>query len=136
MIRHLKVEQAVKAILAQPALNGVYRLTHGVVGLVPVLDGRALVEKQDLLNAIGRALEFPDCYGANWDALEECLLDLNWRSGECGLLIKHADAIPEAVMVTLLEIFSLAACYWAEAEQRGFSLFLTGLDRGDIPLAA
>jgi len=135
MNTHVKDEQAVKAILAQPALNGVYRLTRAVVGLVPALDGRALTDQQDLLIALGCALNFPDYYGENWDALEECLRDMSWRNGPTSLLIEHAEAIPEPVLTTLLDIFSQAARYWAEAGQI-FSLFLTGIERSDIALAA
>ena len=135
MTRQSKVERTVSEILAQTALNGVYRLAKPISGLSPVLDGRCLANKQDLLFEIGRALNFPDYYGANWDALEECLLDLSWRDGPICLLINHAEAIPEEVMAMLLEIFSLAAAYWAEAG-RGFTLFLRGLERGDIPFAA
>lgn len=135
MTRQSKVEQAVSEILAQPALNGVYRLAKPISSLAPVLDGRCLANKQDLLLEIGRALDFPDYYGANWDALEECLLDLGWRDGSISLQINHAEAITEEVMATLLEIFSLAAAYWAESG-RGFTLFLIGCERGDIPFAA
>lgn len=134
MTRQSKVGLAVSEILAQPALNGVYRLVKPISSLALVLDGRCLANKQDLLYEIGRTLDFPDYYGANWDALEECLLDLGWRDGPICLLINHAEAIPEELMATLLEIFSLAAAYWAEAG-RGFNLFLCGLDLGDIPLA-
>ncbi|OYY95731.1 MAG: hypothetical protein B7Y41_00055 [Hydrogenophilales bacterium 28-61-23] len=135
MNRDSKVEQAVTEILAQPALNGVYRLTSTFAGSMPVLDGRALTDRRDLLGAIGRALDFPDYYGANWDALDECLRDLSWRDGPISLLIEHAEAIPDAAMATLVEIFLQAAQGWAEQE-RVFSLFVAGLERRDIPLLA
>ncbi len=126
--------KAVTEILAQPALNGVYRLMHPVAGLL-LLDGRAMTDKQDLLLALGRALELPDYYGANWDALEECLRDMSWRGGPNCLLIEHADAIPAAELAMLVDVFLQAGRDWAE-EKKVFSLFLTGLERSDIPLAA
>lgn len=43
------------------------------VGAVTDADDRAGV-----LAGIGRALRFPAYYGANLDALEECLRDLSW----------------------------------------------------------
>ena len=42
------------------------------------LDGTAIEDKQALMNAISDGFEFPDYFGGNWDALEECLRDLAW----------------------------------------------------------
>ncbi len=121
-------------ILTEPALNGVYHLA-APVELVPVLDGRTLADKSSLLVAIGHALDFPDYYGANWDALEECLGDLAWRNGPVWLVIHHADAIPEEQRTPLIDIFFEAACHWARLG-RVFSLFLTGLEQRGLPEAA
>lgn len=38
--------------------------------------------KPALLAALAKALRFPDCFGHNWDALDECLRDLSWLSVE------------------------------------------------------
>jgi len=125
-------------ILHEPALNGVYRLRTPLDSLpdslVPVLDGRTLTDKPSLLAALGHALDFPDYYGENWDALEECLADLSWREGPVCLVIQHADAIPAELRATLLDVFAQAAREWAR-QGRVFSLFLTGLDRRDLPEA-
>ena len=40
------------------------------------VDGAALDARADVLRAIGSALGFPDHYGANLDALNDCLRDL------------------------------------------------------------
>ena len=42
------------------------------------LDGTAIEGKEQLLDAISKRFEFPDYFGGNWDALEECLRDLGW----------------------------------------------------------
>lgn len=117
-------------ILAEPSLNGVYRLL-APAELVPVLDGSTLGGKRDLLAGIGRALDFPDYYGDNWDALEECLSDLSWREGPVWLRIHHADAIPAEHLAILLDIFTEAAGHWARLG-RVCSLFLEGLARGGL----
>jgi len=126
-------------ILTEPALNGIYHLRlspeSAPVNLVPILDGRTLIDKHSLLAAVGRALDFPDYYGQNWDALEECLNDLSWRDSSVSLVIHHADAIPSDLLMILLDIFAGAASNWARLG-RVFSLFLTGLERGDLPEAA
>ncbi len=40
------------------------------------VDGVALESKKEVLRAVGVALSFPDHYGANLDALRDCLRDL------------------------------------------------------------
>jgi RNAse (barnase) inhibitor barstar len=123
----------VARILADPLLNGIYRLERPS-DLLPTLDGRSLDGKDGLLSAIGWALEFPEYYGANWDALEECLSDMTWREGPIALHLQHADALDEALLHTLMEIYADVAADWG-GKGRACSLFLSGLKDPDLPLA-
>ncbi|NND60929.1 MAG: barnase inhibitor [Gammaproteobacteria bacterium] len=42
---------------------------------------------QDLLSGLAVSLEFPDYFGGNWDALDECLTDLEWKPASGYVLI-------------------------------------------------
>jgi RNAse (barnase) inhibitor barstar len=46
--------------------------------------------KRELLEALARAGRFPDYFGRNWDALSDCLRDLQWIS-EKHIVIVHGD---------------------------------------------
>jgi RNAse (barnase) inhibitor barstar len=49
-----------------------------------------IASKQSLLSTLAQQLVFPDYFGWNWDALEECIRDLSWLpAGEVVLI--HAD---------------------------------------------
>jgi len=126
-----KTDLALDEVLQRPDLNGVYRLSQAGLDFKPALDGHDLLDKQAFLAAIGRVFNFPEYYGENWDALEECLSDMSWHTGPIALLIDHADAIPASVMSTFLDIFTSTAEYWTEQEQ-ACSLFLSGLEDADI----
>lgn len=41
------------------------------------LDGSEITSREDLLSQVGDILRFPDYYGQNWDALYDCMTDLN-----------------------------------------------------------
>jgi len=62
--------------------------------LVVRLGGR-LRRKRDLLRALAEGLKFPDYFGWNWDALEECLGDLSWLDAPSGVVLLH-EHIPLA----------------------------------------
>ncbi|MCK9537785.1 barstar family protein [Dokdonella sp.] len=70
--------------------------------------------KQDLLGRIASALDVPEPFGRNWDALADALGDLSWLPGEGVVLVfDHAadlDADAET-FPTLLEILTgIASC--------------------------
>jgi RNAse (barnase) inhibitor barstar len=60
--------------------------TVGTIAELPV----GLDNKKDLLEALARSLNFPDYFGHNWDALEECLRDLHWLP-EGAVAVVHRD---------------------------------------------
>ena len=122
-------------ILADPARNGVYRLASTAAVGLPALDGGVLADKTALLAALGWALEFPDYYGANWDALEECLTDMSWRPGGIALHIAHAGELDAEPLAMLIAVFSDAAAFWRE-QGRPCSLFLSDLEDPRLPIAA
>jgi RNAse (barnase) inhibitor barstar len=45
---------------------------------VAVLDGAAAATRAGFFQELARALRFPDYFGRNWDAVYDCLTDLNW----------------------------------------------------------
>lgn len=81
------------------------------------LDGCS--DKHDFLGRMAGALRFPDWFGHNWDALADCLSDLEWLPADgYVLLLAHADLFrgrAEADFVVALEILQQAARGWAEA---------------------
>jgi Barstar (barnase inhibitor) len=84
------------------------------------LDGREIFSKEVFLNQIAEAMQFPTYFGANWDALEECLKDLSWYPAQGYVLIYHqpevfAQAQPEQWQVAY-DILQSAVEYWNHTE--------------------
>ena len=75
-------------------------------------------DKSDALARIGTALSFPGWFGANWDALADCLGDLSWLLAPGYLLMIENGgtwrAAEGAEFDTLLSILNEAALEWRE----------------------
>lgn len=73
-----------------------------------------------LLTEWARALDFPDYFGHNWDALEECLADLEWlpAKGYILLITEAVQVLPddEEEYETFLEILRDAGEAWGNGQ--------------------
>lgn len=121
-------QKALQKLLARAGCAGIYRLPS---------DDRAVLEKtaaelgfacfrvnlaesgdiKAILAALGRGLGFPEWYGGNFDALNDCLTDFSWREAP-GYVISLAGAgalhtVPVS-LATLNEVFAGAIAQWRE----------------------
>jgi len=84
------------------------------------IDLEGAASKKAVLVAIGRALEFPQWYGANLDALYDCLTDLPEREGPGAWVIvlrhlPHSGALDQEQRDALLDVFRDATESFADA---------------------
>ena len=70
---------------------------------IVALDTRGAGDKAAFLAACARDLHFPDYFGGNWDAFEECLRDFG--TGPTLLVWTGAADVPDDVRETALQIF-------------------------------
>ena len=88
--------------------------------------------KAELLAGLARVLEFPAWFGHNWDALADCLDDLEWLRGSGYLLVLENPAGMSAAapkdFAVALDILADAARKWCERDTP-FWVFL--VERGD-----
>jgi len=86
--------------------------------------------KTILLETMGTGLRFPDYYGVNWDAFEECIRDLSWLP-EHDVSIRHVDiplASETSSAKTYLAILMDAVRKWQhESSHRLMVIFPSGL---------
>ena len=88
--------------------------------------------KEALLEAIAASLAFPHWFGANWDALEDCLSDLSWlpASGYV-LVIEHAQ--PGDDLGVLIDVLRSAAEWWSERGKPFVAVFVDPARRLQLP---
>ncbi|MHB1924769.1 MAG: barstar family protein [Acidimicrobiales bacterium] len=94
-------------------------------GLLRCLDAVKARTVDELFDSVSSVLEFPDYFGSNWAALDECLRDLDWLppSDPYVLILLNAaellaDEAPSALR-TLLEIIAGAAETWGRPVELG-----------------
>ena len=81
------------------------------------IEGRNITRKEQLLNAMATAMRFPKTFGNNWDALEECLIDLETEKDGFLVCYDHIDGLLEAhpdQFGTFVEILGDAVESWKE----------------------
>jgi hypothetical protein len=77
-----------------------------------------------LFDEFAAALQFPCYFGENWDALNDCLNDLEWLPGDSYVLCitnsNHAleGESPESLRV-LLDLLAYSGAEWAKAKTGG-----------------
>ncbi len=80
------------------------------------IDLSAVRDKTTLMERLAVALQFPDWFGHNWDALADCLSDLSWLpAGGHVLLLEHCDDLQAAHaenFATALQVFAATADTW------------------------
>ena len=122
--------------LSDASKSGVYRAPHAGA-VLEAAQGSALgiariglagvSGKAALLERIARALEFPQWFGGNWDALEDCLSDLSWLEADGHvLLFEDGAGIPADERGLLEDILGSSAAYWAERKRPFFAVFVGG----------
>jgi hypothetical protein len=105
----LKTGQRAESLVAAPG---------GFV--LKVLRGSKCRTTAGLFAEFAQALDFPDYFGQNWDALEECLADLEWLPGKgYVLLLTSAELVlpdDEEDYATFLEVMSDAGEAWGSGQ--------------------
>jgi hypothetical protein len=84
-------------------------------------DLRGIKGKQNLLDVLARAANFPPEFGANWDALADALCDLSWRpsSGYVLLLRNASDTLGLSTNDREIaqDILADTAVYWRQRKK-------------------
>jgi hypothetical protein len=121
-------------LLHDAARSGVYRMPRAdeVLGAargtrldLAHVDLAGAADKEALLARLAQALGFPEWFGHNWDALEDCLADLSWRAGEGHvLLIERQGELPLEDLGVLIDVLAAAAGHWRGRGHPFFAIFV------------
>ena len=122
--------------LRDPARSGVYRASGAQAiedaARGSALDVVAIDAGTNVLEAMARALDFPEWFGGNWDALEDLLSDLAWRKGDGHVLLLRAYPAGDELGV-LTDVLRAAAEYWAGRGKPFFAVYIDPQERLALP---
>jgi len=95
------------------------------------LDAARVASEAELLAELARVFRFPDYFGGNWDAADECLRDLEWLPASGYVLrVANAEALWQSLPAAagkLVESWLFCAEQWA---RQGVSFHLAFLWSG------
>jgi RNAse (barnase) inhibitor barstar len=124
--------------LQDASRSGVYRAGSDTA-IVEAARGSALevvrIELgKDLFKTISRALDFPEWFGENWDALEDCLGDLSWRKASGTVLIlRNFDALDRDQLGILIDVLASSAEFWVGRGKPFFAVFIDPEHKLSLP---
>jgi hypothetical protein len=117
------------ARLQDASRSGVYRaaradeIVDAVRGSTLSLTRIPYASKEVLLKNLATALEFPDWFGGNWDALEDCLSDLSWHKAS-GHVLLFEQVKPDDDPGVLIDVLQSSAEFWAGRGKPFFAVFI------------
>lgn len=109
--------------------NGMHFIDAGTITCSDLLTGSLDVllvhahlgehaSKDTALTELARAFDMPRWFGHNWDALEDCLTDLEWLPEQPIVLCLIGALEDAADRDTLLDILQSACQYWQDAQRK------------------
>lgn len=87
--------------------------------IVRLLDGKGMGGKEGVFTEFAAALSFPNYFGKNWDAFDECVKDLGWlpAAGYVLVVSEAAELLRDDLkeMPILISVLDGAGESWAAA---------------------
>ncbi|HTJ96218.1 MAG TPA: barstar family protein [Rhodocyclaceae bacterium] len=121
-----------KAILADADIAGVFETPPGAADDIVNaaksneqalyrIDLRGARNREEMLQLIGTALEFPEWYGNNFDGLMDCLCDMGWQPAPGYVVVLENSHniynIAYNDFNLLIDVFAEAAVKWREQDK-------------------
>ena len=139
-------------LLADSAKAGIYQLNRDARQLAQAATAAGLAvwrvdighahDKEDFLDHVSAALNFPKSFGGNWDAFVDCLRDLSWVEGSGYVVIleksKHFCGAHRHEFDEAIESLTEAAEFWKSQGKPFWGLIggPDGWDSGYPPMPA
>jgi len=83
-----------------------------------------ITNKRDLLSELSSKLKFPNYFGYNWDALDECLRDFVWiKEYEIKLIHEDLPSIDPKQLKINLSILHDSVSDWKDGEEHKLEIY-------------
>lgn len=102
------------------------------------IDAGNIRDKKGFVDEIAKTMHFPDYFGRNWDALNDCLTDLDWLPAKHGYVVvfenmEHFGANSQRGFSQTTEVLRSVSEYW-KSQGRPFWAFITSSSGWDSTL--
>lgn len=93
-----------------------------------------IYSKRDLMNIYYKELEFPKYFGFNWDALKDCLFNLEWiKENKIYLIHPVLPLLSQEEFVIYLEILFNVYVLWKKyPQEHQIKIYFNSKDKGYI----
>ena len=124
--------------LQDAARSGVYRAGSDAAILEATqgspLDVVPIELSNEVFGVLAKSLDFPEWFGRNWDALEDCLSDLSWRrAGGTVLILRNCETIDQDQLGILIDVLASSAEFRAGRGKPFFAVFIDPARKLSLP---
>lgn len=94
-----------------------------------ILEGKNMKTRADLFSEITKKLYFPDYFGNNWNALDDCLQDLDWiHAYSIKIIVRNFDKIlleknTEEKSI-FLDCLKTASDFWEKEQEKEVDFYI------------
>jgi Barstar (barnase inhibitor) len=129
----------INSIVLGQAVPQIYRLQSAIApeelaanlqmqsGDLFYLDGMEMTDQELLMQEFAVVLNFPGYFGENWDALADCLSDVEWLEEGVTHCILLFDRWEKCTSPTLIETLQAAMVDWVAAKLTIYILLRTSV---------
>ncbi len=97
------------------SIDKIYNALTDIGYFVAKIDDSFIFDQKDLLDALYKACNFPEYFGFNWSALEDCLSDFSWgRAPGYVLIYDNLHMLNTYDLYQFLDIVEGAGKLWSK----------------------
>ncbi len=104
------------------------KIEKSFVGIISKVDS-----ENELFEGLAKALDFPNYFGKNWNAVNDCLCDFSWIEDKNIALVHTSIAdLEDELLIIYIDILIEAINSWKDDSEHNLTIYFDTSDKNRI----